>query len=249
MRETERETHTHTQTHTHTYTHTQIERSREAPWKSCNEMSEMKWLIHFCLCGHGYISFSILSVGIVRINRVLQTLLQAPTRHHPQRPGTHLRMGSKWKAPPCIWHSCHKAMCCPHFVIHSYSFRDLRNAFCGLRFGLVTGEFKWVRQVSGILGARRTKEGRGERGEHQEVTLERELLGLIVMTAKDLEKCKIWTVLLKNWGREKQRHWSVILWFVKSMKICLIHTLRFGVDLEESGKPFHNGPGLSACTW
>ena len=48
-----------------------------------------------------------------------------------------------------------------------------------------------MRQVSGILGARRTKEGRGERGEHQEVTLERELLGLIVMTAKDLEKCKI----------------------------------------------------------
>ena len=35
----------------------------------------------------------------------------------------------------------------------------------------------------------------------------------------------------------------------KLMKICLIHTLRFGVDLEESGKPFHNWPGLSACTW
>ena len=48
-----------------------------------------------------------------------------------------------------------------------------------------------MRQVSGILGARRTKEGRGERCERQEVTLERELLGPIVTMAKDLEQCKI----------------------------------------------------------
>lgn len=42
-----------------------------------------------------------------------------------------------------------------------------------------------MRQVSGILGARKTKEGRRrERGERQEVTLERELLGLIVTTAR-----------------------------------------------------------------
>lgn len=26
--------------------------------------------------------------------------------------------------------------------------------------------------------------------------------------------------------------------------LSLIHTLRFGVDLEESGKPFHSYPGL-----
>lgn len=44
---------------------------------------------------------------------------------------------------------------------------------------------------------------------------------------------------------------KLILWIAKSMKsmsICLLHPLWFGVDLEESGKLFHKGPGLSTFT-
>lgn len=120
----------------------------------------MKWLIHFCLCGHGCISFySFCGYSKDKQGSPNTTQSQLSIIRKARNTSTWWEVS---ESAPCTWHSCHKAMCCPHFVIHSYSFRDLWNAFCGLRFRLVTGEFKWVRQVSGILGARKTKEGRRE---------------------------------------------------------------------------------------
>lgn len=98
--------------------------------------------------------------------------------------------------------------------------------------------------MSGILGARKTKEGRRERGASGGDFGKKAFRA----DCDDGQGLRAMQDLNCTSQKVKKGEAAALINHFMIWKICLIHTLRFGVDLEESGKPFHNWPGLSACT-